>query len=277
MMKTQTLTALLGGFAVVALIGGYFLTQDPSRGDIWSSLWTVVLGVSIALTMLAASQSNESFLNLLLFAVCGGAVGWVVGIMATPATADEERIFGEYKTAIVGFLSGFAVSKFNDVWRILTEGTTPRLLSRNVLTRLLLFWSLFFLLVAQQYNVRRSAAGRILVSTFVEPASAMVQQTLGTVTVRPGATVTLKGAAAYPNMEVDWSLVQDTALAKASTLTDSTLTVPEVSKLADVKNGEAASVIATSRWNHSTRETLRIMLVKEPPTEGAKAQPQPIR
>ena len=270
---------LLGAIVVIALVGvlgaAYAIAHSSANRDIWSSLWTVVLGALLTVAILSAADSKQSFLNYLLFAVSGGAIGWVVGILATPATADEERIFGEYKTAIVGFISGFAVSKANDVWRLLTEGSTPRLFSMNVLTRVLLFVSMFFLLVAQQYSVRKADAGRVLVSAMVEPPAALLQRTLGTLSVKPGAELSLKGAAAYPDMDVDWSVRHDSKLAEVVTLTGSTLAVPDVSQLQEIQSGDVVSVVATSRWNRSTQGVLQVILVKdEAPRSGAGAVPE---
>ena len=231
---------------------------------LWPSLWTIVLGVAVVAILIKTSDSWASFLNYFLFALCGGTLGWIVGILASPATAQEERVFGDYKTAIVGFLSGFALTKINDLWKVVTSGTPPLLLNPAVLNRLLLFSGMFLLLVAQQYNVRQSAEGAVIVSASVAPASALVNQTQGTISVKPGAKVTLKGAAAFQEMDVDWSLTQDeSAFSKAVTLDKDVLTIPEAGNpaLQDVKQGDKLSLVATSRWNRSKTSTLQVILM----------------
>jgi hypothetical protein len=230
---------------------------------LWPSLWTVVLCVAVIAILIKTAGSWATFLNYFLFALCGGTLGWIVGILASPATADEARVFGEYKTAIVGFLSGFAISKINDLWKMLSSGTPPLLLNPAVLNRLLLFSGMFLLLVAQQYNVRQSAAGAVIVSASVEPANALVDRTLGTISVKPAAKVILKGAAAFEEMDVDWSLTQDgSAFSKAVTLDKDVLTIPGVGDpaLKDVKKGDTVALVATSRWNRSKTGTLQVIL-----------------
>ena len=231
---------------------------------LWPSLWTIVLGVAVVAILIKTSGSWAAFLNYFLFALCGGTLGWIVGILASPATAQEERVFGDYKTAIVGFLSGFALTKVNDLWKLLSSGTPPLLLNPAVLNRLLLFSGMFLLLVAQQYNVRQSAEGAVIVSASVAPATSLVAQTQGTISVKPGAKVTLKGAAAFQDMDVDWSLTQDgSAFSKAVTLDKDVLTIPDAGDpaLKDVKNGDKVSLVATSRWNRSKTGTLEVILM----------------
>jgi hypothetical protein len=128
---------------------------------------------------------------------------------------------------------------------------------------LLLFSGTFLLLVAQQYNVRQSAAGAVIVSASVEPSNALVDRTLGTISVKPGAKVTLKGAAAFEEMDVDWSLTQDgSALSKAVTLDKDVLTIPGAGDpaLNDVKKSDTVALVATSRWNRSKTGTLQVIL-----------------
>jgi hypothetical protein len=233
---------------------------------LWPSLWTVVLGVAVIAILIKTAGSWAAFLNYFLFALCGGTLGWIVGILASPATADEARVFGEYKTAIVGFLSGFAISKINDLWKMLSSGTPPLLLNPAVLNRLLLFSGMFLLLVAQQYNARQSAAGAVIVSASVEPSNALIDRTLGTISVKPGAKVTPKGAAAFEEMDVDWSLTQDgSAFSKAVTLDKDVLTIPgaEDPALKDVKKGDRLALVATSRWNRSKTGTLEVILIPD--------------
>jgi len=231
---------------------------------LWPSLWTIVLGVAVIAILIKTSGSWAAFLNYFLFALCGGTLGWIVGILASPANAQEERVFGDYKTAIVGFLSGFALTKINDLWKVVTSGTPPLLLNPEVLNRLLLFSGMFLLLVAQQYNVRQSAEGAVIVSASVAPPSALVNQTQGTISVKPGAKLTLKGAAAYQEMDVDWSLTDDgSALSKAVTLDKDVLTIPQAGDplLKDVKKGDTVTLVATSRWNRSKTSKLEVILM----------------
>ncbi len=266
----MTTTRWIAAAVVLVLLAlgiGYFASSrlHVIGGALWPSLWAIVIAVVVIAVLAKAAGSWLDFLNYFLFALCGGALGWVTGILASPATADEQRVFGEYKTAIVGFVSGFAVTKINDIWRIVTTGTPPLLFSPPVLNRLLLFAGMFLLLVAQQYNLRQSSAGQVIVSASVQPPSALVDQTASTISVRPGAKITLKGAAvAYQDIDVDWSVKHDgSAFAEAVTLDRNVLAIPNSgdAKLTGVKSGDTLSLIATSQWNRSKTATLQVILI----------------
>jgi hypothetical protein len=82
--------------------------------------------------------------------------------------------------------------------------------------------------------------------------------------VKPGAKLTLKGAAAYQEMDVDWSLTDDgSAFSKAVTLDKDVLTIPEAGDplLKDVKKGDKVTLVATSRWNRSKTSKLEVILM----------------
>lgn len=239
------------------------------RGDAWASIWTVILGLAFFVVLWLTTETKAVFLNYFLFALCGGAMGWVIGVLASPATAEEARTFGDYKTAIVGFVSGFAVTKINDLWRMLSEGDQPRVLNPGVLNRLLIFFGFFFLLVAQQYNTRQGHLGQIIVSGSVTQADKLVSQTQGALTVRPGAVINLWGAASFPDAHVTWSKdPKASPLGKAIALEGDTVTIPDYANLGGVGDKEKAVLVATSVYNKSREGTLEITLEKgdEPPT-----------
>jgi hypothetical protein len=265
---------IIVAIAILALT--LFIGFRLHGGQLWPSIWAIALGVVLVIALLAVSRSNEEFLNYFAFALCGGTLGWVIGILASPSTAQEERIFGEYKTAIMAFISGFAVTKLSDLWKMLTAGTPPMIFQATVLNRLLIFFGTFFLLVAQQYNVRQNSVGGVTVSASVSPAAALAGQTLGTVSVRPGATLTLKGFAAAPDMDVEWTINTDSTFAKAVSFTSPTIGVPAT--LPDgVKDGDKLQAIATSHWNRAKTASLDVVLAMQntdqpvtPPAPDAK-------
>jgi hypothetical protein len=253
--------------AFILLLVTLFFGYKLHGGDVWPSIWAIVLGLAVVVTLVVVSRGYEEFLNYFVFALCGGTLGWVIGILASPSTAEEERIFGEYKTAIMAFISGYAVTKLNDLWKLLTDhkdNERPLILQVTVLSRLLLFFGMFFLLVAQQYNVRQSQAGGVIVSASVAPASALAAQTKATLAVLPGAAITLKGAAEAPDMEVDWSVPADSSFSKAATFDSATkiVAVPDAATLAaaGVKDGDQLKAVATSRWNHAKTASLDIIV-----------------
>jgi hypothetical protein len=270
---------LIGSIAVTGIAAAMLFFIWPyhtTRTEVWASFWAILVGVTVTIVLLATAPDKKEFLNYFLFALCGGALGWVIGIVASPATSEEERVFGEYKTAIVGFLSGFAVSKINDLWKLLSEGPQPRLFTPGVLNRVLLFFGIFFLLVANQYNLRQANIGQLIVSASVQPAEALISQSLGSVTITPGATVTLKGAAAFPEMDVDWNKRPDSgAFPAALTLKAATVTVPDDSALKEAVDGDQATFVATSRYNKSRTGTLVLILKRPPKAAGGAAKEPP--
>jgi hypothetical protein len=250
----------------------FFGDKLITKAEEWASTWTVVLSLAVIIVLIVASKDYAEFLNYFVIALCGGALGWVIGILASPSTAEEAQTFGEYKTAIVGFLSGFALSKMNDFWNMLKAGNPPMLLSPGVLNRVLLFFGVMAMLIAQQYNVRQAGIGQVIVAAAVAPADLEVAHTMGTVTVRPGAKLTLKGAASFPEMDVDWRRGSDnTDFAKAVQFKDGVVTVPDATALAKVKSGDKTSFIAASRWNKSRTGTLIVILDKS--DTGASQKP----
>ena len=272
---TRTYWTLLGlAAAFVALVLAYMNRAALlEKAEAWPSLWTVALSLALIVTLMVTSKDYADFLNYFIIALCGGALGWVVGILASPMTAEEAQTFGEYKTAIVGFLSGFAASKINDLWNMLKEGNPPRLLTPGVLNRVLIFFGVMALLIAQQYNVRQSGVGRLIVSAASDPPAAIVSRTAVSVTVKPGfKTLTLNGAASYPDMDVEWSKGPATSeFAKVLTLAGNVVAVAENSTLDNAKTGDQATFIATSKYNKERTQTLTIKLDKG---DGSGTKPQ---
>jgi hypothetical protein len=248
----------------ILLLATLFWGYKLHGGDVWPSIWAVVLGLAVVVTLVVVSSSYEEFLNYFVFALCGGTLGWVIGIIASPSTAEEERVFGEYKTAIMAFVSGFAVTKLNDLWKLLTDDKDkkPLILQTPVLSRLLLFFGMFFLLVAQQYNMRQSHTGGVIVSAAVTPSGALAGQTKAELAVRPGAVITLKGAAEAPDMDVDWSVNGGSPFSKAVGFDNAKITVPDAATLASagVKDGDELKATATSRWNHAKAASFAIVV-----------------
>jgi cytochrome c biogenesis protein CcdA len=69
----------------------------------------------------------------LLAAVVGAALGWAAGILLAPYKVEEKRI-RRLSKGIAGFLSGYAVGKFDRVFDLLLDktGGPPAVLSLRV-------------------------------------------------------------------------------------------------------------------------------------------------
>jgi len=69
------------------------------------------------------SDASEQALNLTII-VTGYAIGWVLGVLATPYTSGEEHRFAGYKQAISAFVGGYFLSKI--------DGTLVTILSWSI-------------------------------------------------------------------------------------------------------------------------------------------------
>jgi hypothetical protein len=281
-VKLDSLLSKRGLFIGLVLIAvaALILLGLRSRGlaygthEFWPAGWAVLFGLAIVVTLIVASDNAKEFLSYFVFAFAGGTIGWIVGILASPSTTEEAKIFGEYKTAIVGFLSGFAASKISSLWDLLiksSDNAAPKIFERAYVTRLLLFVGTFFLLAAQQYVVRQAASGQIWTSEKVQPASKLVSQTADALTVRPGASVTFSGAVNYPDINVDWSVAEAAPkLMDMLKVSDGVLPIPDESALAGLNQQEPIIVRATSRWNRSKSSEVKVIVQR-----STEASPNP--
>jgi hypothetical protein len=260
-----------------------FPEPDPT---FWYSGWVLILSAAVFVVLMVASQTPQEFLSYFVFALAGGAAGWITGMIASPSSPDEAKIFGEYKSAIVGFLSGFAASKISSLWDILTKDTSPRLFQRAYITRILLFTAFFGMLAAQQYLVRQSSVRRMMTAVSVEPIEgpAKTIKDPDSLTVSPGSAIILSGAADYEEIGVDWT-IRDASLdvLKAFNAVDGKVKVQDglVKILIGRCEGESktfcskqtATIRATSRWNRSSVSDFKLTIEPEKPVANG-AQPK---
>ena len=75
-----------------------------------ASLLSVVI---IVCSFYIGAGANEKALNLTIL-VSGYALGWVIGILATPYGPSEEDRFSGYKQAISAFVGGYIISKIDN-------------------------------------------------------------------------------------------------------------------------------------------------------------------
>lgn len=112
--------------------------------------WTHTIEVGIAVGVLAvagllwiAAKAGTSITLNYLLVIFGGATGWAMGILLTPANTEEKTMFSEYGKALSAFFSGYVLAKLGPAWDKITWDTT-------FFTRALLFlgsFSVFLLLL----------------------------------------------------------------------------------------------------------------------------------
>lgn len=58
-------------------------------------------------------QEGHYVQSFMLVGIMGSALGWIVGILASPYSADERSSFSDLAKLIYGFLSGYILSKLD--------------------------------------------------------------------------------------------------------------------------------------------------------------------
>src|ERR1700756_790856 len=135
------MTSLLAVFQQVA---------DAGQRTGWTP--TIEIGTAIGilaiggLLWIAAKADAPVTLNFLLV-IFGGATGWALGILLTPANPQEKAMFSEFGKALSAFFSGYVVAKLGPAWDKITWDTT-------FFVRVLLFLGSFSVFVLLLFVVR---------------------------------------------------------------------------------------------------------------------------
>jgi hypothetical protein len=80
---------------------------------IWSTVTACILGaVLIVLSFYLGNSSKEVAINIAVM-VLGISLGWLIGIIISPYSVNEKKMFSEYTKAIGVFASGYLVGKID--------------------------------------------------------------------------------------------------------------------------------------------------------------------
>jgi xanthosine utilization system XapX-like protein len=102
-----------------------------------------VLGiVYAALAMKTPADVSPRQLNLVIL-ISGGLVGWVVGMLITPASAKEQAVFSETGKALSTFVTGYLVAKIDRIFDVAMK--QDQNVNALFVGRLLMFVSMFAL------------------------------------------------------------------------------------------------------------------------------------
>ncbi|MEO8547248.1 MAG: hypothetical protein ABI422_02655 [Sphingomicrobium sp.] len=82
-------------------------------GNITLSMWASCLMAIVAAIYIVVRCVRSGDRLLLLLAVFGALLGWVVAILATPLSEGEGQRFGELAKVISGFVTGYLLSKLD--------------------------------------------------------------------------------------------------------------------------------------------------------------------
>jgi hypothetical protein len=112
-------------------------------------MWTPGIWIGYALGLLAlcgmvwgALGQSAPRINVLVL-ISGALIGWVVGMLMTPVTGNEQAHFPEYGKALSTFVTGYLVAKLDRLFESVVG--TPTNINEVLIARLLLFISSFAL------------------------------------------------------------------------------------------------------------------------------------
>jgi threonine/homoserine/homoserine lactone efflux protein len=112
-----------------------------------------ILWAILSITVWKMLPSWKEFAFTFVIGICGAALGWLVGLLASPYTKDEESRFTAMSKAISVFFSGYAVAKLEPIVGWLTS--PDRLASNHLLVaRILVFVAVFSTAIIQMYVYR---------------------------------------------------------------------------------------------------------------------------
>ena len=87
----------------------------------YALVYTHVVYLILAILGAMFSESRAEFAFSFLVGVAGGAVGSLLGTLASPYSHGEKTAFSEYLKAIATFLSGFLLSKVDKLLVVVAD------------------------------------------------------------------------------------------------------------------------------------------------------------
>jgi hypothetical protein len=129
------------------------LNEGVINGAEYFSVGSALVGgfimLLLALSFLPDYDRTRIAVMLEMF---GAGIGWILGMFLSPKSASEQQTFLSAKTALVGIISGYALSKIQTAFdKAIADG---RLLNLNNLSLALVFFVPLMLSTAAVYNVR---------------------------------------------------------------------------------------------------------------------------
>lgn len=113
----------------------------------------LILGIPAVVICFFIGTDRQAYCLNIMVLIVALLLGWVVGILATPYTSTEKKVFTTYTKAISAFISGFAVAKAD---KAIEHFFDPQTLSDSVtLFRLALFVAGFLLSLLLTFVCRR--------------------------------------------------------------------------------------------------------------------------
>jgi len=170
-MARATVGILVVFSGACLLLWGTGQLAPPSTSAVfWSTAWSVVFMMVLVCALLIVASTGTEFLVWFSVGSLGAALGWVLGIYASPSSPEQASHFTELRTVVTGLGLGAVVTQLSALWQKLIEGNDPRIFQRRYAIPVLLFLGTGLISVAAQYNIRENAAGTVVVTLTDEAA-----------------------------------------------------------------------------------------------------------
>lgn len=103
----------------VSKIRTYMTEGGPQDAPLAVAAFGAVLVGLVVIAWCVGGTSYDRAL-LILSSTVGGLLGWLVGIILSPY-AGEEKEFSKLATGISGFVSGYALTKVDEIWKMFMD------------------------------------------------------------------------------------------------------------------------------------------------------------
>jgi hypothetical protein len=160
--------------AVIFIILGIIVALNPVyiQGDLnkWqiaplqfvSSAFGVLCGAMMLILALSFAPDYSQVRIALILEVAGACLGWVLGMFFSPTSPGEQQTFLNAKTALVGILSGYVLSKLQSLFdTALKDG---KILTQRFMVLGLIFFSSMTFTAAAVYSNRAYPELEVVIS-----------------------------------------------------------------------------------------------------------------
>ncbi len=137
---------------------------SPSKAfsDNWGDHTDVIAAIVIAVLLdggliwfANTYQDGHYAQSLMLVGITFTALGWIVGILASPYSTDERSSFSDLAKLIYGFLSGYALSKLDPLISELLKPTSMQNIDERYVVLVPFGITSFLVAVGLTYVTRR--------------------------------------------------------------------------------------------------------------------------
>jgi hypothetical protein len=142
----------VGTLDAIRKLGGSLNGFSLNGAEYFSVGFAMVGGFIMLLLALSFLPDYNRARLALMLEIAGAGVGWILGTFFSPTSQTEQQTFLSAKTALVGVISGYALSKLQTLFdKAVADG---KILNLNVFIYGLIFFVPLTLTTTAVYNVR---------------------------------------------------------------------------------------------------------------------------